>query len=765
MTQLRRINGIWGAAAVLGLIVGSEARAAEPNYAWYKEIYEPGDYLFNYSIFDDWDIHYDSGLAYEAYPLSGNTSLGPYQDTGSHGYYEFNLVGTREYSPFHRLRTQFSGVYNLSDYRHREYGFVPERISILKENGESKIPNRLELGNFYGEFTNRTLQTSLKGGSVELQPTESWRGEQHSVQLLAASGVTRWDRDNFNDDFYFGGSWLVDATRIGANQADYGTWSVNWVRNLRPKQPLEGFINNRTQDVFSIAGSKDFTGPMGHQLTLEGEMAAMTGDHELNSDDSLDRDQFGQGTFFQLTGSAPNIPLDYRARFETNTNDFAPLGASSVTSDFKGTELHGGWRFEKGVRMRLRDTRYRTAESSGNQTQTITDGVTFTGPLLTYFKPEWGNVTGALDLYRRRTADSTIGTQAVLRVADLNLNTPLPRDWTGRFGFKLQDNHNIITQSTLLSKEISLSADHAMTFRKWSGTVTPGLILRTADGQDVDNDDYQPSVGFNLTRGNETLNANFGFYYQNAKDSGDTDTVDWTFSGAYAYNMGPHVFRLEADYLNRDIDLNDNTDQTRVAFVWRYNYDKPSKAAEEAAAARALTTAPLSGTGSDIRVGSIALGSPAADAFKLLADDGFGSGASQSGANLYESQMIPSLSERQRLVVLHEGGKVTGTGAIIEFDDTTNVAGMQRSYARVLADLLALYGSPTEIYEDGFFMATIATDLRNGTFRRIVEWQRDGQVIRFGVPRRLDNDVRMEIVNAPSFPAKSQPVWGLTNIK
>ncbi|GAB6051634.1 hypothetical protein JCM17960_04540 [Magnetospira thiophila] len=764
MTYLRNVNLVCGAVVAFGLLGGAAVQAAEPEYAWYKDIYEPGDYLFNYSIFDDWDMHYDSGLSYEAYPLSGTTALGPYQETGSHGYYEFNVVGTREFSEYHRLRTQVSGVYNLSDYRHREYGFVPERINILKENGEVEVPYRMELGNFYGEYTNRTLQTSLKGGSMEFQPVQNWYGEKHSLQFLVGSGVTRWDRDNFEDDIYTGASWLIDATSIGANRADYGTWTLNWVRNMRPAQPLEGFSKERSQDVLSAAATKDFTGPLGQIMTLEGEWGVMMGDHENNSDNSLDQKQHGQGVFAQLTGSDPDMPLDYRIRAENYAKDYAPQGASSVTSDFQGAEVHAGWRFEKGIRARVRDTRYRSNRSTGNQTQTITDGITFTGPLFIYLRPDWNQVTGALDVYRRRTATATNGTQAVLRVADLSLNMPLPQEWTGRFGFKLQDNHDIASQSTLLSKEVSLSADHAITLNKWEGTITPGLIVRTADGQDTDNDDFQPSLGFSLSKGPQTLNANFGLFYQNAKDSGDTDTVDWTFNGAYAYTLGPHVFRLEADYLNRDINLNDNTDQTRVAFVWRYNYDKPSKAKQQQAA----DTAPVAlqtGTGSSLQVGRFALGSSGNEALQSLAAQGLGDGSEQAGATVYESVMFPALSERQRLVVAQENGKVTQTGAIIDFDDTTNVAGMQRTYARILADLLAEYGSPSEIYEDGNFMATIANDLRTGTFRRIVEWQRPDGIIRFGVPRRLDNVVRLEIVHAASFPAKSQSIWGLSNIR
>ncbi len=761
MTQNLRTALSRGTAFLTVLGVALPAAAQDgPGYEMYRDIYDPGAHLFEYDAFRDWTMHLDTTLSFEAYGLSDNRALGPYQDTGTHAYLEFNVVGSREFSQFRRMRVQVAGVWNHSNYRHTKTALIPERINFLHENGEVDLPYRLELGNFYGDFTPRTLQASLKGGILEVQPQQSLSGELHSIQVIAASGVTRWDRDNFDDDVYAGASWLIDATQVGASGMNLGTWTLNYIHNWRPQQAVEGFPEVRDQDTLSIAGERAFRLPLDQVWTVEGEYATMRGDHELTGNLGEDQEQYGQATFLQVTGYDEQLPLDYRFRYENYQDDFGTAGANNITADFQGVESQVGWRFERGLRMRLRDTRYRTNRDTGNQTQTVTDGITFTGPLFAYFEPD-SPITGSLDIYRRRSADAQNAALNNLRVIDLDINTPLPDGWTGRFGLKLQDDHDIDAGSERVSKELSASADHAVAWRGWSGTVTPGLILRTADGQDVDNTDIQPSVGLNVGRGRHSLASNFGIFYQNARDPGDVNTVDVTFSGVYAYTHGPHVFSLEGDYLNRDLDATGNTDQLRLALLWRYNYDKPAGAT----ATDAASPLPFGQDRAGLRIGRMPPGLGLADVEALLAEQGLGDAARQPNAALYEARLFEDIPLRQRIVVVEGNGAVATSGAIIEFEDTTNPIDMQRAYARVLSELLARYGSPTESYEDGPFTATLATDLADGTFRRIIEWPQANGIIRFGIPRRLDNQVRMEVLYAPSFPARSQSVWGLTQIR
>jgi hypothetical protein len=52
-----------------------------------------------------------------------------------------------------------------------------------------------------------------------------------------------------------------------------------------------------------------------------------------------------------------------------------------------------------------------------------------------------------------------------------------------------------------------------------------------------------------------------------------------------------------------------------------------------------------------------------------------------------------------------------------------------------------------------------------GRFIWIMEWSRADGIIRYGIPRRLDGQIRMEVQFAGSFPPESDTLWSIERVK
>ncbi|MDQ6954447.1 MAG: hypothetical protein Q9M20_03285 [Mariprofundaceae bacterium] len=51
------------------------------------------------------------------------------------------------------------------------------------------------------------------------------------------------------------------------------------------------------------------------------------------------------------------------------------------------------------------------------------------------------------------------------------------------------------------------------------------------------------------------------------------------------------------------------------------------------------------------------------------------------------------------------------------------------------------------------------------SWRNVAKWKRDGGTLRFGIPRRLDGKVRMELQFGRNFPALKDTLWSLEQVR
>ena len=59
----------------------------------------------------------------------------------------------------------------------------------------------------------------------------------------------------------------------------------------------------------------------------------------------------------------------------------------------------------------------------------------------------------------------------------------------------------------------------------------------------------------------------------------------------------------------------------------------------------------------------------------------------------------------------------------------------------------------------------LVRDINTKTLIRVMEWDTPTGIIRFGIPRRCDGQVRMEIQQRQSFPPPSETLWSIEAVR
>lgn len=706
-------------------------------------------------LLQDWSLRGANTLRFSNYDTSGAAAGSPYAFEGDMYFDEFNLYFNRRNSDYDTWRGEISGVYNINDdYRSADFGVVPERISLSRENGAGAVPYRLDAGDLFSYYSYLTLQRSLKGVQVELQPA-FLAGTGQSIVLTSGAGEAYWRDIDPNNNYFNGLSWLVQ-------NADWGSWSFNFVHNYREHDAGLGTLD-RIQLVYSLAGEKTFH-LASQRLTLEGEFAHFSGDHNGLAGAASGQDRSDNGFYMELRGRHATLPWDYRIRVDRYGRDYRPVGAV-VTPDRRSVEAHSGWRFHYGLALRVRAQLFEDGFESANQRITRTAGANLSGQLLKFVAPD---VNGSVDAYVQHINDKLRTVDADTWNLNLNLNKPLPGDWTGRMGVFLQNINDTGTgNADGITRQLSLNADHAFTLAGFSGYITPGLLLRSTRHGGRDSDDWSPTIAMSLNKGPHNLSMDYRGLMENRLASTAAADVDThTFNLDYRYRYGRHQFGLEANLFGRDPAPGQSTEAYRISAFWRYEFDRPAAVAAAAPAAAAVS-APAAALTVDLR--SLAPGTPASQARERLQQAGVDGGTRQGRYMVYEYPMLQDVLQRQRLAVEYAAGVVQRSAYIIDFDEVGNVDSVRQTFERVRQVLIRNFGAPTRTIEEGDFGADFGADfaaaVNSQRLVRLVEWETSTGTIRFGIPRRLDRQVRMEVQYGLSFPPPGETLWSLEEIR
>ena len=703
---------------------------------------------------EDWNINGSNTLRSSVYSADGPGSASPYADEGDMYFDEFNIYFNKRNSRYDTLRGEFSGVYNLNDdYRATNFGLVPERMNFVRENGEANTPYRAEFGDLFAYYSYLTLQNSLKGFQVELQPMIDNAGLRHSFVFTTGANEPNWRSLTPKDDYTTGVSWLIQDRRLGS-------LSANLVHNYRDTSANAGTLD-RKQYVFSLAGEKQFSVP-DHDLIFEAEVAHFVGDHNGVAGAASGQDRTENGYFMQLSGQSTIMPWDYRLRIDHYGQDFQPRGAI-VTADRRSVELHTGWLYQTGIRMRGRIQFFEDGFETTNKTSTRTYGANFTGPLLKWYYPD---VSGSLDAFIQKRDDETATVDVTTQNVNLSLSKPLRHGWTGRGSLFFQNVDDVTaTNSDIFTRQLTLSADHSIQIAGFQGVITPGILLRALRKGTNDSNDFNPTLALSLSRGPHSLRMDYGGLFQNRNFTvSGADLSTHTFNFDYRYTKRQHIFGLETNLFGRDPDPGESTEAYRVSAYWTYNFDRPAKVATrtvEPIRAEQATPAIVV----DVSIEGLSPGLTSHAVQKALTNAGVKGGVKQAGFVVYEYPLLSDVIRRQRLALEYVAGSLERSALVIDFDNVGDRDTVAQTFEQIRQKLIRQLGNPTRTVEEGDFTATFVADVNAQRFIRIVEWTTASGTIRFGIPRRLDSQVRMEIQHAGFFPQPRETLWSINEVR
>ncbi len=696
------------------------------------------------AIASEWEIDGSTTVHLGHYRINGDRANSPWQFSGGHHYGEFGINLLRRESAYESWRGQILGVVNASDYRSRDKGFVPERLSLIHEKGDGSLPFRAEYGDHLAYFSYLTQQGTQKGVLLDLQPHAARPDRQHSIMLTAGEVAPSWRDLDIGKDSIVGASWLMADERLG-------NFGFNAVFSHRDRDSSLA-LPTRKQTVSSLAWHKGLR--LGElNLAFETEAALFNGEHNGTLDSPAGRRHSDTGFFGEVTGSHRTHPFGFRLRTEHYGEHFRPRGAV-VTPDRRSYEAHASWRTRGGLSLRGRAQRFRDDAESSNPRDTDTLGVSLSGNLLGAWIP---GVTGNVNAYtqdiesRDKVIDSTI------RVFNADVSKQLTPAWTGRAGVYLQntDDHSAAALDQQI-RQISLSGSSNFRFAGFAGMVTPGVQYRRIRGAG-ERHEWNPTLSVIGRRGPHQINFSYGYFNQNLSGG---DTLTQTLRMGYRYAVRRHTFGIDIDLFDRDQQAVPDTDAQIVRLFWTYSFDNRSA---RRAATSAAPLAPATRIGADVV--ALAPGLSFVRARSAIEREGLGDPARFGPYSVFEYRMFNNVDQRQRLALGSEAGTLKRSALIIEFDDIGNTDTVNQTYLRVRKAVLDRYGSPARIYEKGDFGPSPVSDINSQEVVRILEWDTESGVMRFGIPQRYDGIIRMELQHARRFPDFLDGFWSIDNVR
>lgn len=704
------------------------------------------------TILKDWAINGYNTLRGDFYDINGNVAASPYPNDDWHVYDEFSVNASRQYSPYERLNINLLGVVNGSEYRNVYNGFVPERMQVIYENGADGVPYRVQLGDYYAGISYRTLQRSLKGASLELQPFSS-RERKHSILFFGGTNQPTYRSFDIKEDFYTGISWLIE-------DRDWGRASFNAVHAYQDQTTLTLAGASNSQMLYSAALETPFEF-LSQNLIFEGELAFFNGDYGVT------KDKEDVGTFAQLSGRSKSHPLDYRLRYERYGTDYRPNGGI-VTPDRRSYEAHAGWRFDWGTYLRGRVQRFEDSFDSTNEQTTDLIGANLSGPMFN----QWiTGLTGNIDIYQQQIDNQINSIKRDTDTLNASFNMPVYKSYNGQVSLFVQDmDDRLASNADTNIQQLGFGLYAPLTVGSLSGTINPGIALRQIDNNTFsDSNEIHPTFNLTLSNASHRINANYGFLNQNRISGTGLDVATQTAGAEYAYTMGNHELGINGSYFDRDVDTALDTDAWRAGVYWTVRFNKP--AGESFGGGKAIQTASTLGNGSvsapQLQLAGLSLlkelqpGGLLSRATALLAEQGITGASDRSGVKVYESSLINEVIERQRVVLEHAGGKVKKAALVIDVTDTGSPRSVTQLYERTKQILVKQYGNPDNIVETGDFSSDIVGDINAERVIRVVEWKTANGILRYGMPRRLDGLIRIELQHAKSFPSPRNTLWSM----
>jgi len=705
------------------------ARADEPDF---------------FDVLPDWSIGGTLHTSVEARGGDGDPGARVFGEEDVEGFTELDLRLSRSFSRFHRWDVSAFIVGDAADVRGRRDGVVLERFRAVGQRGDVATPWRVEIGDYFGFLSERTLQLPLKGGRVELQPTLGDDALFHSIQIYAGNTASDYEaffRDEADDETHAGASWL-------AEHADWGALALSGDFSRLDETDAEGA-------AVSLAGETAFEAA-GQSLSFEGEAAFFSGD----SDDPTFGDGDGLALLAELTGRSGG--WRYSARFEDYDAGYEPPGAA-IISDQRFYEARFGHLFEDGAQVEGRLQRQTVDRSSDRSIDTDTAGLFATLPAS---EATW-DARFTFDAFVRDEDSEDGGIDRRSRSAAVTAMRAIDDLWTGtlRLNGVLTRNDGAVVTEDVAFGAVELDVTRRVDFAGFSGAVTPGAQFQAEETSGDTVYGYGPRLGlFLANEDGHSVSLRSDLVFQ---ESGGAlvDSIEANAGLIYSYTTGPHRFGVEADYFARDPEGGRSGSAYRFLVSYTLAFDRPARRQDRAGAGFARSGGAPFDTVGFVDLVAFAPGAPIAEAEAALEAAGRTAPFRFGDALVAEDRWLREIDERQRLVLEARLGRLDRAALLVDLPAGGGGPADARTFERVLELFLKRYGPPSVSISEGEFGPDLAARLRDGRFRRIFEWPTDTGVLRLGVPAPLDGRPRIEAVHARAQPAPGQLVWGMQSIR
>ena len=699
-----------------------------------------------------WSLSGQNIIRSEWYHAHGDESASSFSEQGNQVYDEISIDFRRRYSPFNKVSGYASGVISDSQYRSARHGGTLERFNVTQENGGSTLPYLLEVGDYYGFFTPRIQQQSLKGIQFEAQPETKWFGASHSMQTHLG-GVAQDYQEDASADRYWGGSWLLDWEKQQL--------SLNVSSN---RQSADGDTDTPALDQLIIGGAYHHGLALGKQnIEIDAEINQFRGDPAGTGAEAANNHQTALARFFSLKGKSRS-PLTYSVRLEDNDAGYLPNGAS-VSGDRLSSEFRSGWRFEQGLSLQGRYQFYRDDQHSGNATDTHVLGASLAGTIL---QDHVRGLNMSLGAFIQRAGDEAETTRTESRSVTTNFSAPIAGQWSGTLQLSFQDSRDRLTGiHTSLTRQVGTNLNHPLQLFGFTGSASGGIAwreVRAPSGGDSNEPGFNLSA--NLSHGAHRLNAALRYLDQDRLADGIQDMTTDSANVAYQYVLGQHAFRFDADIYRRRPDNARDTSDCRFGLTYVFTFDQPARAEKTAGTA----FSPTDGIGAEIPfegrlLTALSPGIRLEQAESWLKRAGISDGLRLPGARVYETRFYDEIDQRQRLVLEHNSADVIqGSAILIDLADTGALEDIEQLYHRLQSILAQRYGRPVT-FEKGRFSADLASDLKDGDFIRISEWTTPSGTLRLGIPLRVDGRIRIEVQLRDKMPDYRDTHWSIESVR
>lgn len=690
----------------------------------------------------EWDLRGDVLLKADYFDNDGNRAVSPFRFEDGQFQGTWNLTMTRRRSPYDRQELQLLGRVNASDYVRDYRGAGLDRMTFRWENGEAKTPFRLTLGDHFAFVTPRTMRRALKGFALELQPRSAL---DQSVYLFSGAVQPSFRNLALNQEQHHGISWL-------ARPDERGTVSLNLVASHRRGAGARAELD---QLISSVALARRLaTGR--HRLSFEGEAAAFEGDHDAEPAGSRG-EKAGRGYFYRLDGASDR--WTYALRREDFDGDYRPLGAG-VLPDQRSDTYRAAYRFASGWRVEGRVLDLTSGRTGATPLERVTRGLRVSGAL------RIGGRRGqaVADFFRVRSRAAGLATDAESRVYNASYSTRVG-PWATALGFLDQEDDDLAAGRVAKTRQVTLNGSRPVRMGRWAGSFRAGVQHRASRGPGGQNN-LGGNLGLDLARGARFLQASVRHFYQDQFTVPGSDVLTRDYQVRVGRRAGDRQLALELGYQTRLSDQVASNHAFRVGVVYGVGFGSrgprslsAGAAAPDPGVAPPGAAAPTPGAADELDLAAFVPGSKALVAAAIAAGYGYAASAPEPWGRVYEDRFFRRFSERQRLYFVDRAGALARAGVVFDIGGAGTGDDLETLYQRVRDYLIQRYGTPDLSFDEGDLGPGLADRIRSGDTRRITQWRTPFGALRFGIPRRLDGLIRLELVHAADLPPPTQPDW------